>query len=61
MRFTAACGCEFVCEMGRLTCHTCGGDGCVCACGGDGGDCDGCDECEWEEADDDCDDEEVTP
>lgn len=37
------CMCEWRCNgMGRLACDGCGGDQCVCLCGGeDGGDCDG--------------------
>lgn len=38
-----ACMCEWRCNgMGGLVCDGCGGDQCVCVCGGeDGGDCDG--------------------
>lgn len=39
------CMCEWRCNgMGTLQCDGCGGDQCVCVCGGeDGGDCPGCD------------------
>ena len=50
--FEADCGCFFRCNLGRLECFDCGGDLCVCDCGGDGGDCDGCEDCadRWEDA-----------
>lgn len=37
------CDCEWRCNgMGTLTCDGCGGDQCVCYCGGEyGGDCPG--------------------
>jgi hypothetical protein len=54
------CLCEFPSECngtGVFTCEVCGGDQCVCACGGEM-ECPGCDECPNTEPHDDFDDEE---
>ena len=50
-----ACSCDFpdsCAGLGALICSGCGGDTCVCRCGGEL-DCDGCDDCNFGEREDD--------
>lgn len=52
----SACMCELPdgCGgTGHLYCDGCGGDQCVCICGGDLGECPGCDDCEGLDVDED--------
>jgi hypothetical protein len=56
----ATCVCEFpsTCGgLGSLTCEGCGGDLCVCRCGGEA-DCPGCEDCDRDDDDYDEDDDE---
>ncbi len=53
------CGCDWPdgCSgLGVLTCDGCGGDLCICLCGGEA-ECPGCDECPTDEDLDDRDDD----
>jgi hypothetical protein len=48
----ADCVCEYPASCGGLgvvSCDGCGGDQCVCRCGGELGECPGCDDCPDEE------------
>lgn len=55
------CMCEYPASCGGtgvVTCDGCGGDQCVCRCGGELGQCPGCAECPEEDDDDERDDED---
>lgn len=48
------CGCDWRCDgFGELVCYTCGGDFCICACGGGPIECYGCEACGGRDAEDD--------